>query len=162
MPVRAAEPADVDALVAMIQEFAVYEGDESPSPDRDALSHSLFEPPLAAEALIAETPAGEVAGFALFSPRLNAATGRCEIFYLSDLFVRAGHRGRGHGRALMARLAAIAAERGYTRIDWSVLDDNAPAKRFYGLLGAFRVEDRSTFRLGPDTIRRLAAEDGTR
>ncbi len=162
MAVRSGRPDDLDALVAMIQEFALFEGDEKPEPDRAALCGHLFGDHASVECLVAELPDGMLSGFALFAPRLNPATGHMEVAYLSDLFVRDGHRGAGHGRDLMRRLAAVAADRGYSRIDWSVQHGNAPARDFYGRLGAVELVDRSTFRLQAEGIRRLAATDGAR
>ena len=160
MPVRSARPADIDDLIAMIQEFAKYEGDEKPTPDRDSLMHNLFGDAATVECLLAETDDGVPVGFALFAPRLDPATGRMEASYLSDLFVREGHRTAGHGRALMGRLARIAIERGYSRIDWSVDLANAPGRAFYARIGAVELTDRSTFRLRADAIRALAAVEG--
>jgi ribosomal protein S18 acetylase RimI-like enzyme len=77
--------------------------------------------------------------------------------YLEDLYVRPEHRGAGHGRALLATLAAIARERGYGRVEWAVLDWNEPALGFYRDLGAVTLDEWRTHRLTGEALGRLAA-----
>jgi GNAT superfamily N-acetyltransferase len=76
--------------------------------------------------------------------------------YLEDIFVEPRWRGHGFGRALLAHLAAIATERGYGRVEWTVLDWNAPAIGFYKKLGARPMDEWTLFRLTGDSIRALA------
>jgi ribosomal protein S18 acetylase RimI-like enzyme len=77
--------------------------------------------------------------------------------YLEDLFVRPSARGRGHGKALLAELARIAVERGYGRVEWSVLDWNTPAQDFYRGLGATPMDEWTVWRLSGDALRVLGS-----
>lgn len=157
MHVRTVSSGDIDALIEMIQEFAVETGDDVPEPNRAALLRHLVGSAATAECLVAETSSREAAGFALFTARLDPSTGELGSLYLSDLFVRRSHRGDGVGRSLMARVASIAGERGYTRIDWSVLNSNVGAQEFYRRQGATRMGDRAIYRLDPRAIAQLGA-----
>jgi ribosomal protein S18 acetylase RimI-like enzyme len=77
--------------------------------------------------------------------------------YLEDLYVRPAHRGRGLGRALLATLAAVCAERGYGRLEWSVPNWNQPSIDFYRALGATPMDEWTTFRLDGEALAALAA-----
>ena len=104
--------------------------------------------------LIAEE-AGRPAGFALFFHNYSTFLARPGI-YLEDLFVRLEFRGRGIGHALLAQIARLARERKCGRVEWSVLDWNEPAIRFYQSLGAAPLDQWTTFRLTGDSIDALA------
>ena len=78
-------------------------------------------------------------------------------FYLEDLFVREGERRHGYGRALLKALAEVCAERGYRRLEWSVLDWNEPSIRFYRSIGATGMDEWTVQRLSGDALTRLAA-----
>jgi GNAT superfamily N-acetyltransferase len=92
---------------------------------------------------------GAVAGFALWFVNYSTWTGRHGI-YLEDLYVSPELRGHGYGRALLAELARICVERGYGRLDWSVLDWNEPAIGFYESLGAVAMDEWTVHRMtGP-------------
>lgn len=117
---------------------------------------SLFGEHPAAEVLIAEV-GGIAAGFALFFHNYSTFLGRRGL-YLEDLFVFPAHRGKGIGRALMARLARLAVERKCGRFEWWVLDWNEPAIRFYESLGARAMSDWTVYRLTGDPLARLARE----
>ena len=97
-------------------------------------------------ATMAENTAGEVRGFALWFLNYSTWEGVHGI-YLEDLYVRPEARGEGHGKALLQHLAATAVDRGYARVEWSVLDWNEPSINFYKRLGAAPMEEWSTFRL---------------
>jgi GNAT superfamily N-acetyltransferase len=152
--IRPAGPGDVPALLAMIKELAAYErladrvvGDEA------RLRESLFER-RAAEALIAERD-GDAAGYAIFFTSFS--TFLCwPGLWLEDVFVRPACRGEGIGQALLAEVAAVAAERGYERLDWSVLAWNEAAIGFYERIGAERLDDWRTMRLAGSRLRELA------
>ena len=154
--IRRAERGDVAELLEMIRELAAYErlADEVVG-DTDRLERSLFELG-AAEALIAEVE-GEAVGYAIhfttFSTFLCLPGIWCE-----DIFVRPRWRGDGIGKALLATVAAVAAERGYKRLDWVVLEWNQPAIEFYEGLGATRMSDWQTMRLDGERLRQVAAE----
>jgi GNAT superfamily N-acetyltransferase len=77
--------------------------------------------------------------------------------YLEDIFVAPKWRRKGLGRQLLAHLARIATERGYGRVEWSVLDWNAPAMRFYTALGAQPLDGWTVFRLTGESLRRLSS-----
>jgi GNAT superfamily N-acetyltransferase len=79
--------------------------------------------------------------------------------YLEDLFVRPRYRGHGLGRALLGRLAAECVERGYGRLEWSVLDWNAPAIGFYRTLGAVPMDEWTTFRLDGTALTALGSTE---
>lgn len=99
-------------------------------------------------------------GFALFFHNFSTWEGKPGI-YLEDLFVRPAARGRGYGRALLARLAAVALERGCARLEWSVLDWNAAAIGFYRALGAVPMEEWTTYRLSGEALVRLGRGEGS-
>ncbi len=71
--------------------------------------------------------------------------------------MRPAHRGSGLGRALLAALAAVCAERGYARLEWSVLDWNEPSIGFYRSLGAVPMDEWTTYRLDGDALKAFAA-----
>ncbi len=156
MTIRAAGRSDVALILAFIRELAAYEKlSEEVVATEDTLAATLFGSHPAAEVLIAEVDGGP-AGFALFFSNYSTFLGRPGI-YLEDLFVRPEARGRGVGRALLSRLAAIARERGCGRLEWAVLDWNENAIRFYEKLGATAQTDWTTYRLTGEPLARLAS-----
>ena len=159
MRIRAAVRSDTSLILAFVRELAAYERLAAEVvATEDTLAASLFGAHPAAEVLIAELD-GEAFGFALFFPNYSTFLGKAGI-YLEDLFVRPGARGRGVGRALLSRLAAIATERGYGRLEWAVLDWNESAIGFYEKLGATAQSDWTTYRLTGDALSSLG-DDGT-
>ena len=120
----------------------------------ESVENTLLGPAPAAEVLIAEW-GQQPAGFALFFPNYSTFLAQPGI-YLEDLFVLPEFRGRGIGKALLARLAGMAIERGYGRLDWSVLDWNQPAIDFYEGLGARALDDWMQYRLTGEALQRLA------
>lgn len=133
--IRPATRADVGELLRLVRELAAYEKLEHMAEGTEPmLAEALFGAHPAAEALVAER-GGRAIGFALFFTTFS--TFLCKPgLYLEDLFVEPAHRGDGIGKALLARLAALAAERGCGRLEWRVLDWNEPSIRFYESLGA--------------------------
>ncbi len=113
-------------------------------------------PAPAAEALIAEL-AGEPVGFALFHGSFSTWECRPGI-WLEDLYVRPEHRRAGVGQALLAEVASIAVGRGCARLEWAVLDWNAPALDFYEKLGSTRLDEWVGHRLTGDALQRVAGE----
>lgn len=111
-----------------------------------------------AHVLIAEWE-GMACGFALYFFNFSTFLGKRGI-YLEDLFVRESHRGKGVGKALLARLARLVVDNQCGRLDWSVLDWNAPSIAFYKSLGAEALDDWTVFRLAGAPLARLAAEAG--
>ena len=153
--IRPARESDIAALMAMIRELAEYErlADAVVASEAD-LHRALFGDSPAAEAIIAES-AGGAAGFALFFRTYSTFVGRPGL-WLEDLFVRPAFRRCGIGRALFQRLVALAAERDYGRMEWSVLDWNEPAIQFYLSLGAKPNDEWTTYRMTPGAFGRLA------
>ncbi len=156
--IREARADDVPAIGALIRALADYErlADAAVFADDDLREH-LFGARRYAEVLLSEHD-GEVAGFALFFHNFSTFLAKPGI-YLEDLFVRPEHRGHGHGRALLAHLAAIAVERGCGRLEWSVLDWNEPSIGFYRALGAVAMDEWTVFRLTGDALASLAEAD---
>lgn len=124
----------------------------------DGLRESLFGEHPAAEVLIARSGA-EAVGFAVFFQNFSTFLGRPGL-YLEDLFVRPEHRGHGYGRELLVAVARLAVERGCGRMEWSVLDWNEPAIRFYKSLGARAMDDWTVYRLSGEALRKVGAERG--
>lgn len=163
---RAAEPRDLDDLVRLIAALADYEKlthllEVTP----EKLRPQLFGERPVAEALVAELDEGRadrrsdrrVVGFALFFT--NFSTFLCKPgLYLEDLFVLPEQRGLGIGKALLQRLGALAIERGCGRFEWSVLDWNEPAIRFYQAMGASVLPDWRICRVTGEALQRCARE----
>ncbi len=146
MTIRPAAPADVPAIVGLVHELADYEREpESCLLTADQLTAALFGPAPALFGHVADVE-GEVVGCALWFLDFSTWRGVHGV-HLEDLYVRPAHRGAGLGRALLARLAAVCTERGYARLEWSVLDWNAPSIAFYRSLGAESMDGWTTFRL---------------
>jgi GNAT superfamily N-acetyltransferase len=159
--IRRAMPADVGLTLAFIRELAVYEHLEHEVIASEAdLAAALFGAQRYAEVVFA-CSAGVEVGFALFFHNFSTFRGKPGI-YLEDLFVRPQARGRGIGRHLLAWLARTALERGCARLDWAVLDWNAPSIGFYRSLGAEALQEWTTFRLTGAALERLAHADGAR
>ena len=100
-----------------------------------------------------------VVGFALFFHNYSTFLTRPGI-YLEDLYVQPAHRRRGHGKALLARLAQLAVERGCGRLEWSVLDWNEPSIGFYQSLGAVAMNEWTIYRLTGDALTAMASRSG--
>ena len=121
------------------------------------MTRALFGDARCAEALIARLDANPevIAGFALFFQTYSTFLGQPTL-WLEDLFVRAEHRGNGVGAGLLRALAAIAVDRRCGRFEWTVLDWNATAIRFYQSLGAAVLPDWRIARVTGDALARLA------
>lgn len=153
--IRPARPDDLDDIADLIRALAEYERlSDAVSLDPATLRTHLFGDRPYAEVLIAED-AGATVGFALFFHNFSTFLGKPGI-YLEDLFVKPEHRGRGHGRALLARLAGVAVERGCGRLEWSVLDWNEPSIAFYRVLGAEPVDGWTVYRISGEALDDLA------
>jgi GNAT superfamily N-acetyltransferase len=152
---------DVAVILSFIEKLAEYEklSHECVATEA-ALRRWLFGPHPMAEVLLAYW-AGKPAGFALYFHNFSTFLARPGI-YLEDLFVEPAHRGKGIGKALLMRLAAIATERGCGRLEWSVLDWNKPSIEFYRKLGAFAKDEWTIFRLTGKALHGLAAAAGGR
>jgi GNAT superfamily N-acetyltransferase len=155
--IRFATAADVGLLLRLIHELAAYErAPDAVVATEDDLRRHGFGPEPQFEAILAFLD-GEPAGAALYHSRFSTWLGR-PCLHLEDLYVTEAARGQGVGRRLMARLAAIAVERGWGRIDFHVLDWN-PARRFYERLGMGHLGEWLRYGADEAALRRLAALD---
>ena len=154
--IRPARAGDVPAIYQLVRDLAENQRAlQHVSATEDDLLKSLTADPPAVFAHVAEHD-GEVVGFALWFLSFSTWEGKHGI-YLEDLYVRPDMRGGGHGRALLAGLARICVQRGYPRLEWAVLNWNAPALGFYASLGAVPMDEWSVHRLGGPELRALAA-----
>ena len=152
---RAAEPRDLPAISGLIHELAAFEKlTHLVQTTPEKLHPHLFGERPAAEAMVAEVDGGVVA-FALFFTNFSTFLA-CPGLYLEDLYVQPAHRGSGIGRALLSRLGALAVERGCGRFEWSVLDWNANAIRFYEGMGATVMPEWRICRLAGDALAKYA------
>ena len=153
--IRPALPEEAPLVLALIRELAEYErlAHEVTATAED-VDGALFGEGPDAEALLAFND-GEPVGFALFFHNYSTFVGRRGL-YLEDLFVRPAARGLGIGQALLRRLAAVARERDCSRMEWAVLDWNAPAIGFYQALGAQAMDAWTVYRLDGANLAALA------
>ena len=153
---RRARPGDEDGILDCIRALAAYEKEpDAVETTADGLRQTLFGPsPTAFAHVIARQD--RIVGIAVWFLNYSTWTGRSGI-YLEDLFVSAGERGHGYGKALLQRLARLCVERGYRRLEWSVLDWNQPAIGFYRSIGAVGMDEWTVQRLSGDALARLAA-----
>jgi len=155
--IRTAIENDVPLIFRFIRELAEYERlADAVVATEASVRETLFGARRYAEVLIAEVD-GEAAGFALFFHNYSTFLGKPGI-YLEDLYVRPEMRGRGYGKALLARLAAIARERECGRLEWAVLNWNEPAIRFYRSLGALPQSEWQVYRVTGEALETLAKE----
>ena len=153
---RTATETDVPAILELIEALADYERlRDACVATADRLRETLFGSAPKAEVILAESE-GVVAGFALFCTNYSTFLAQPGI-WLEDLFVRPEFRGLGIGKQLLARLAQLAVERNCGRVEWAVLDWNAPSIGFYESLGARGLTEWTTYRLTGDAITTLAA-----
>jgi GNAT superfamily N-acetyltransferase len=138
--IRPALPADTKAIFSLIQELAVYENlmHQVTGTPEDLGEHLFGDAPYA-EALVVELE-GQLIGFALFFKNYSTFLTKPGL-YLEDLFVQEAYRGKGIGKALLKAVAQIAQNRGYGRLEWSVLDWNETAIAFYRRMGADVLPD---------------------
>ena len=156
LTITPAVSADVPTILHLIQSLADYEKlSHEVIATEDSLRAALFGDQLGAECLIAREN-GEPVGFALYFHNFSTFLSRRGL-YLEDLFIEPAHRGKGYGKALLQQLAQIAVARGCGRLEWSVLDWNAPAIGFYQSLGAKLMSDWRIFRLTGEALQTFAA-----
>jgi GNAT superfamily N-acetyltransferase len=155
--IRSAVEGDVAALVQLIHDLAEYErSPDSVKVDPVLLQAALFGPSPAVFAHVAEEE-DRIVGIAVWFLNYSTWTGRHGI-YLEDLYVRPEARSRGIGRALLTELASIARRSGYERVEWSVLNWNESAIRFYRSLGAVPKDAWTGYRLDGADLSALAGE----
>ena len=156
---RFAKRSDIPLILNFIRGLAEYEkmSDEVVA-DEKTLEEWIFDKQKAEVIFALE---GENAvGFALFFHNFSTFLGRAGI-YLEDLFVLPEYRGKGYGKALLKKLAAIAVERGCGRLEWCCLDWNQPSIDFYRSFGAIPMNGWTTYRLAGDTLKAAAAQAET-
>ena len=153
---RAAEEKDCGLILFFIRELAAYERmtDEVVATE-EQLKDWLFQRH-SAEVIFACEDGKEV-GFALFFHNFSTFVGRAGL-YLEDLYVLPAYRGKGYGKALLGRLAAIAVERGCGRMEWVCLDWNKPSIDFYRSLGAKPMDDWTIYRVAGESLEKLAQD----
>ena len=155
MNIRPAEPRDVPALIAMVLELAAYENAPEQAIATEAdFTRDLFGESPRVHALVVEV-SGEVVAYAFYFLNYSTWLGRHGI-YLEDLYVRPAFRGQGFGKALLIQLAQQCVEKGYGRLDWSVLDWNTPSRDFYAALGAEGLTEWVPYRAQGDALANLA------
>jgi GNAT superfamily N-acetyltransferase len=154
--IRDATEPDVSLILSLIHELAEYERLRHEVVATEAtLRAALFGNAPRARALLAHA-ASEPVGFALYFYNFSTFLGRAGL-YLEDLYVRPAWRQRGVGRRLLGALAEVAVREGCGRMEWSVLDWNEPAIRFYRSIGARPMDEWTVYRLTGDALSRLAA-----
>lgn len=153
--IAAAEERDVPVILHFVRQLAEFEKLSHMVVATEAnIREHVFGVNPVAEVLIAYWN-GQPVGFALYFRNFSTFLGQAGI-YLEDLFVELEHRGKGVGKALLARLAKIAVERGYYRLEWVVLDWNTPAIEFYRRLGAEAMDEWTVYRVTGEALERLA------
>ncbi len=152
--IREAAEEDVPLILQFIRKLARYERlSHEMNATEEILRRSLFRERKVAEVILAEYQCAAV-GFALYFHNFSTFLGRPGI-YIEDLYVDESYRGRGFGVALFTHIARLALERGCGRLEWSVLDWNEPAIRFYETLGAVPLSDWTTYRLAGEGLKKV-------
>lgn len=152
---RAAAPGDEAGLLDSIRALALYEREPDAVANSEALlTEALFgdDPQVFAHVVERE---GRIRGIAIWFVTYSTWTGRHGI-WLEDLFVDESERGRGYGKALLSSLAEVAVARGYSRLEWTVLDWNAPSIAFYRSVGAEPMDEWTTQRMSGEALEILA------
>jgi GNAT superfamily N-acetyltransferase len=155
LKIQPATERDVPLILRLIKSLAEYErlSDRVVATEAD-LRTTLFGSRPAAEVVIAYV-GGEPVGYALWFHTFSTFLGKRGL-YLEDLFVEPAWRSKGIGRALLAHLAGVAAERDCGRIEWSVLTWNESAIRFYESIGATAISEWTVYRLTGDALSKMA------
>jgi GNAT superfamily N-acetyltransferase len=153
--IREATADDAALILRFIRELAIYEKAESSvQTDEVGIRESLFGAGAKARALICEAD-GAAIGYAVYFYNYSTWLGRNGI-YLEDLYVSPASRGSGAGKALLQHIARQAVAEGCGRFEWSVLDWNEPAIRFYEAAGARPQSEWTVYRLEGDALRAFA------
>ena len=156
LSIRPANIDDTAALLDLIRGLAAYERlSHLVTASEATLEDALFGARPGAEALLAFEN-DDAIGFAVFFHNFSTFLGKRGL-WLEDLFVKPEHRRKGYGRALFLHVARIAHERGCGRFEWSALDWNEPAIRFYKSMGAVALDEWTNFRVTGEALARLAS-----
>jgi GNAT superfamily N-acetyltransferase len=155
--IEPAHESDVPLILGFIRKLAEYEKlSHLVVATEENIREHVFGANPVAEVLMAYWDE-EPVGFALYFRNFSTFLGQAGI-YLEDVFVEPAHRGKGIGKALLTRLAQIAVERKYGRLEWAVLDWNTPSIEFYRSLGAVAKDEWITYQLTGDALTRLAGK----
>jgi GNAT superfamily N-acetyltransferase len=161
LSIRTAQQADATLIFALVCELADFENLQSEvTAMPDTLAAALFTPEPQLFCDIAEWN-GEPAGFSVWFLNFSTFRGRHGL-YVEDLFVRPAFRGNGIGKALMARLAKRCVDDGLARVEWAVLDWNAPGVAFYRSIGAQVMDEWKICRLTGTALQDFAAKGAPR
>jgi len=156
MNIRPAKTTDIDEILALIYELALYEkAPEEAKATKSQIMESFFSDNPKVFCEIVEVD-GEIAGLAIWFLNYSTWQGKHGI-YLEDLFIRPQFRGRGFGKSVLKHLAQICIDRGYGRFQWWVLDWNTPSIEFYKALGAVAMDEWTVYRVSGDALTELAA-----
>jgi len=151
--IRYAEKEDSTIILSFIKQLAIYERLETAAVATvKNIEHSLFEKKEAEVLLIEENEIP--VGFALFFHNYSTFLGKSNI-YLEDLYINEKSRGKGYGKMLLQRLAAITLERGCERLDWACLNWNEKSIAFYESVGAKPLSEWITFRLDKEALEKF-------
>ncbi|HVB52216.1 MAG TPA: GNAT family N-acetyltransferase [Acidimicrobiales bacterium] len=157
MRIRRAAPKDVETMLQLIKDLALYERSvELAKATSEQLLENFFCDAPSVFCDLVETDEGDVAGFAVWFLNYSTWTGTHGIF-LEDLFIKPEFRGRGYGTALLVHLAQECEVKGYKRLKWSVLDWNQPSIDFYRSLGAEALDEWTEYRLYGEALSSLAS-----
>ena len=151
-----ATPADIPQILQFIRLLAAYERLSDQVAATEALLYEWLFERRKAEVIFARVD-GNTVGFALFFYNFSTFLGRAGL-YLEDLYVKAEHRGKGYGRAILKELARLAVARGCGRLEWQCLDWNKPSIRFYLSLNARPMDDWTVYRLTGDALLNMAKD----
>jgi GNAT superfamily N-acetyltransferase len=155
MNIRPAKTTDIDEILALIYELALYEkAPEEAKATKSQIMESFFSVNPKVFCEIVEVD-GEIAGLAIWFLNYSTWQGKHGI-YLEDLFIRPQFRGRGFGKSVLKHLAQICVDRGYGRFQWWVLDWNTPSIEFYKALGAVAMDEWTVYRVTGDALTGLA------
>ena len=155
--IREATIEDCDLIMTLIRELAEYERlSHEVEATAGKLRETLFGSNRRAEVLIAEHQ-GTAVGYALFFHNFSTFTGRPGL-YLEDIYVQPNWRGKGLGKLIMIQIARLAVERNCSRLEWAVLDWNAPSISFYRSIDAVPMEGWTVQRLSGQSLENLASD----
>ena len=152
--IRAFSTSDKTALVTLFEEMQRHY--DVPCPPPSIIESHLAELPAGVEIIVAETD--RIIGFAAFSA-IYPGPGLRSGLFMKELFVSAGSRGHGVGKALIQAVARVAVERGHQRVDWTADRSNSGLLSFYSGLGALAQDEKVFYRLTGDALTGLAARN---
>ncbi|MBR7124750.1 MAG: GNAT family N-acetyltransferase [Candidatus Methanomethylophilaceae archaeon] len=152
---RMAERKDVGIILSFIRALAEYEGmSDQVVATEELLEEQMFDREKAKALFVMED--GKEVGFALYFCNFSTFRGRAGL-YLEDLYVYPEYRGKGYGKALLSKLAQMAADSGCERMEWWCLDWNRPSIEFYKSLGAIPMDEWTVYRLTGDELRKFGS-----